>query len=353
MEIIASLLQLQQTIEAQQMLVSEMKKQMETQKQDIIIQQNEPERPTKPDIDQKPEKPLPKTYSREYHQKYYTDKYKQVLDDRYKKNREELLKKANERYRMKKEEEYKKSHNGSLDGFGSEKIKKVLRKKLRKIKCVFYLRKIKYMICIYSIHTIMSTSTDIRISFPTGKRVIHPRIQAHKLLKPKQHGFDMQAWQEKMRRIRKEVAEEKKQETLDKQRKKREDEERLSRDEYWKRYNEIKEQQHLPRNEIKTKIEAERKGRLQQRKRKEHAKQLVNMKSAQEKFKGKPTITRITIDMKPLNDLVERVEDFGFDKIEYRYGYDYHLGVLAQYVKETLRTAQLPIKFGLLYKAKY
>ena len=56
----------------------------------------------------------------------------------------------------------------------------------------------------------MSTSTDIRISFPAGKRVIHPRIQAHKQLKPKQHGYDMQTWQEKMRRIRKEVAEEKK-----------------------------------------------------------------------------------------------------------------------------------------------
>ena len=120
-KIIDSIEQIQKVIEAQQMLLQEMKNVMiepEIPKSDTEVSTTEEK---KSDIIITSKKPTPKSYSPEYlqkyHQDYYNNKYKVIAKEKYTQNKEEIKKKISDRYRKKKEEQYKAAHNGSLEGF--------------------------------------------------------------------------------------------------------------------------------------------------------------------------------------------------------------------------------------------
>ena len=157
---------------------------------------------------------------------------------------------------------------------------------------------------------------------------IDDRIALLQAQKPKEPGFDRQQWWEKMSYLRGQIRVEKRRERAEQLRIK---EGRLTQDEYWKRYNVIKTQQGLNHREIQRQIKREQEQRAA-------AMKIRQIRTTEEQFKGKPKITRTTIDLDILN------------KPPTPKDYRYHLDILSQYTKNMLESAQFPIKFGLLYK---
>jgi hypothetical protein len=192
---------------------------------------------------------------------------------------------------------------------------------------------------------------DIIIEVPKTTRERIKELRA--LIKQTPFGFERQRLENEAMRLR--VMERKKSEGLKIQRKeqrkkeaqekhfkrlakakeqrkqKREAEGKLSKEDYWKRYREIKAQQNKTTIEIRAQIKSEQ----------ERNRVIRQINHTTQEFQAKDiTITRTEIDMRSLNTNDER-----------RQTYDYHLNLLREYLKTMFKTIAIPIKMGLTYKA--